>query len=105
MIWLDYRNTTGWELDLGSVALAGHEWEVWSATAGGGASSWTYLAYLIKPTMVNSVTDFDLLSFIDDAAARGLLPSSSYLYAIQAGNELRSGGVPYTNHAFSVAIQ
>ncbi len=105
MIWLNYRNTTGWEQDLGSVSLAGHEWEVWSATAGGGANSWTYLAYLIQPSMVNSVSDFDILAFIDDAVSRGLLPSTSYLYAIQAGNELRSGGVPYTNQTFSVAIQ
>jgi hypothetical protein len=105
MIWLNYRNTAGWETDLGSVALSGHDWEVWTFTAGTGASSWTYLAYLIQPSMVTSVTDFDILAFIDDAASRGLLPSTSYLYAIQAGNELRTGGIPYASHEFSVSIE
>ena len=105
MIWLNYRNAAGWEYDLGPVALDGYDWEVWTMTAGSGASSWTYVSYMIEPSMVTSVTDFDLLAFIDDAAARGLLPSTSYLYAIQAGNELRTGGLPYTNHAFSVSVQ
>ena len=43
--------------------------------------------------MVTSVTNLDLLSFIRDAQARGYLQSSWYLYAVQAGNELRSGGL------------
>jgi hypothetical protein len=104
MIWLDYRNTTGWEYDLGPVSLSGYDWEVWKATQGLGASSWTYVAYLIRPPMVTSVTDLDLYSFIQDAVTRGLVQSSSYLYAIQAGDEIRSGGLPFTISSFSVSI-
>jgi hypothetical protein len=104
MIWLDYKNTHGWQVDLGSVTLAGHTWEVWQATMGTGANSWTYLAYMIQSPMVTSVTDLDLNAFFRDAAARGYIQNSWYLYAIQAGNELRSGAIPYSSNSFSVSI-
>lgn len=104
MIWLDYQNTYGWQTDLGSVELSGYNWEVWTFAQGTGANSWTYLAYLIQPTMATSVTNFDLLAFFNDAQARGYLQSSWYLYAVQAGDEIRSGGLPYTNYSFSVSV-
>ncbi len=104
MIWLDYQNTYGWETDLGSVNLSGYNWEVWTFSQGGGANSWTYLAYLIQPTVVTSVTNFDLLSFFQDAQSRGYLQNSWYLYAVQAGDEIRSGGLPYDNYSFSVSV-
>jgi cellulose 1,4-beta-cellobiosidase len=104
MIWLDYKNVHGWQTDLGTVTLAGHTWEVWQATIGSGADSWTYLAYMIKSPMVTSVTDLDLNEFFRDLAARGAIQNSWYLYAIQAGSELRTGGVPYSNNSFSVSI-
>ena len=94
MIWLDYKNVHGWKTDLGSVTLAGHTFEVWHATMGAGANTWAYLAYIIAPPMVNSVKDLDLGAFLRDAAARGYIQNSWYLYAIQAGTELRTGGVP-----------
>ena len=93
MIWLDYKNVQGWQTDLGPVNLAGHTWEVWLATMGSGANSWSYLAYLIQGPTVTSVTDLDLGAFIRDAATRGIVQSAWYLYAIQAGNELRTGGI------------
>ncbi len=105
MIWLDYQNTYGWQRDLGSVNLSGYNWEVWTFTQGSGANAWTYLAYLIQPTMVTSVTNFDLLAFFKDAETRGYLQSSWYLYAVQAGDEIRSGGLPYANNGFSVSVQ
>jgi cellulose 1,4-beta-cellobiosidase len=104
MIWLDYKNVTGWQTDLGSVTLAGHTWEVWLATMGSGANSWTYLAYMLQSPMVTSVTDLDLNAFFKDATARGTIKDSWYLYAIQAGNELRTGGIPYQSGGFSVSI-
>jgi cellulose 1,4-beta-cellobiosidase len=104
MIWLDYKNVHGWQTDLGTVTLAGHTWEVWQATMGSGANSWTYLAYMIQSPMVTSVTDLDLNAFVRDAAARGYIQNSWYLYAIQAGSELRTGGIPYSSDSFSVAI-
>ena len=104
MIWLDYKNVQGWETDLGQVTLAGHTWEVWLATMGSGANRWTYLAYLIQSPTVTSVTDLDLGAFFRDAAARGIIQNAWYLYAIQAGNELRTGGIPYASNSFSVSI-
>jgi len=104
MIWLDYKNLAGWQVDLGSVTLSGHTWEVWQATMGSGNGGWTYLAYMIQPPMVSTVTDLDLGAFFQDAEARGLVQNSWYLYAIQAGNELRTGGIPYDNYSFSVTI-
>jgi Glycosyl hydrolase family 12 len=69
--------------------------ELW----GTGANSWTYLAYMIQSPMVTSVTDLDLNAFFRDAAARGTIQNSWYLYAIQAGNELRTGAIPYSNNS------
>jgi Glycosyl hydrolase family 12 len=104
MIWLNYKNLQGWEKHLGSVVLAGHTWDVWQATMGQGANSWTYLAYMIKAPMVTSVTDIDLGAFFKDATSRNIIQNSWYLYAIQAGNELRTGGIPYDSNSFSVSI-
>jgi cellulose 1,4-beta-cellobiosidase len=104
MIWLNYQNVHGWETDLGSVSLDGHTWEVWQFTQGTGDNSWTYLAYMIQAPMVTSVANLDLNAFFRDAASRGYLQNSWYLYAIQAGNEIRTGGLPYNNNSFSVSI-
>ena len=104
MIWLDYQNVSGWKKDLGTVSLGGHTWELWTFTQGTGADSWTYLAYMIQAPMVTSVTDLDLTAFIQDAVARGYVQNSLYLYAIQAGDEIRTGGIPYNHNSFSVSI-
>ncbi len=104
LIWLDYKNVDGWKTNLGTVTLAGHTWELWQATMGTGANSWTYLAYMIQAPMVTSVTDLDLNAFFKDAAARGYIQDSWYLYAIQAGTELRTGGVPFNHNSYSVTI-
>ncbi len=104
MIWLDYQNTTGWKSDKGAVTLGGYDWEVWTSTQAMSGDSWTYLAYLIHPPMVTSVTDLDLLAFIEDAESRSLIQSSFYLYAVQAGDELRTGGLPFMTTSFSVSI-
>jgi hypothetical protein len=54
--------------------------------------------------MMTSVTGFDLMAFVQDARARGYVQDSWYLYAIQAGIELRTGGLPYEHHSFSVSV-
>jgi hypothetical protein len=104
MIWLDYQNVGGWLNDQGSVSLAGHTWEVWQATQAVNGSSWTYLAYLIQGPTVTSVTDLDLLAFVQDARARGYVQAAWYLYGIQAGIEHRTGGLPYHHDSFSVSM-
>jgi cellulose 1,4-beta-cellobiosidase len=104
MIWLDYQNVTGWQTNLGSVSLGGYTWDLWQATFGTGDDAWTYLAYMIHAPMVTSVTDLDLNAFIQDAVSRGYVDNSWNLYAIQAGDEIRTGGLPYNHNSFSVAI-
>ncbi len=100
MIWLDYKNLTGWQNFKGSVSLGGYNWQVWQAAMSG----WTYLAYLIQGPVVTSVTNLDLNAFFQDAVTRGYVKNFWYLYAIQAGDELRTGGLPYNNVSFSVSI-
>jgi hypothetical protein len=104
MIWLDYQNVTGWQTNLGSVSLGGYTWDLWQTTFGTGDDAWTYLAYMIQAPMVTSVTDLDLNAFIQDAVSRGYVDNSWYLYAVQAGDEIRTGGLPYNHNSFSVAI-
>lgn len=103
MVWLDYRNTHGWKNDLGTVSIEGVDWEVWQATMNDGKGSWQYVAYLPK-TLMTSVKDLDLKKFLDDSQKRGYLRSDWYLYAVQAGNEMHSGGVPFTSEGFSVTV-
>ena len=107
MIWLDYNNAYGWKTHLGSVSLAGYTWDVWAADmlVGGASASWNYMNYILKPPMVTSVTKLDLNAFIRDAIQRGYAQNSWYLYAIQAGDELRTGGLPYDSNSFSVSIK
>ena len=57
---------------------------------------------MIQAPMVTSVTNLDLNAFFQDAVSRGYVQNSWYLYAIQAGDELRTGGLPYNNNSFSV---
>jgi hypothetical protein len=104
MIWLDYKNVHGWKTKLGTAELAGHTWDVWQSTFGTAPNTWTYLAYMIVSPMVTSVTNLDLNAFFKDATMRGQIQDSWYLYAIHAGSELRTGGVPFTNNSFSVSI-
>ncbi len=103
MIWLDYVNTNGWQYDQGPATIAGMKWEVWywKVDLGGGLRN--YVAYLAK-TPVNSVKDLDLKKFLDDSKKRGYIKPNWYLYAVLAGNEFKSGGVPFTTKSFSVSV-
>ena len=103
MIWLDYLNTPGWQNDQGSVSIDGADWELWQATQTSGSNSWTYLAYLAKAN-TTSVSGFDLMAFFQDALSRNFIQSSWYLYAVQAGIELMTGGIPYNSNSFSVTV-
>jgi cellulose 1,4-beta-cellobiosidase len=106
MLWLDAKNAKGWKDHLGTAKLGGYTWDVWVAdmAAGGALDSWTYMDYIIKGPAVTSVTNLDLNAFVKDAVARGYVQSSWYMYAIQAGMEVRSGGMPFTSNRFSIAI-
>jgi hypothetical protein len=106
MIWLDYKNAHGWKDHLGTAQLGGYTWDVWKADmlVGGASDSWGYMDYMIKPQMVTKVTNLDLNVFIQDAVKRGYVSPTWYLYAVQAGMEVRAGGMPFTSNSFSVTI-
>jgi hypothetical protein len=104
MIWLNYPNTSNGGTT-GSVNLDGYSWQISTFAAGGTGNSWTYLAYQIQPSsMVTSVTNLNLLAFFKDAESKGYIKSSWYLYAVQAGIELRTGGIPFSSDSFSVSV-
>jgi len=103
MVWLDYSDTNGWKTDLGPVTLGGKAWETWYCGSGESGSKWGYVAYLAKEK-VKSVKDLDLKAFLDDCAVRGYSKPSWYLSAVEAGNEIHSGGVPFTSKSFSVSV-
>lgn len=103
MIWLNYPNTSN-GATTGPINLDGYSWQLSTFAAGGTGNSWTYLAYQIGPSMVTSVTNLNLLAFFKDAESKGYIKSSWYLYAVQAGIELRTGGIPFTSNSFSVSV-
>lgn len=103
MIWLDYMNTNGWKTDLGSATIDGKDWEVWFCDANASGSKWGYIAYLAK-TMVTSVKDLDIKKFLDDGEKRGYIQPTWYLSAVEAGNEIHSGGIPFMSKSFSVSV-
>ncbi len=106
MIWLDYKNTSGYKDHLATASIAGHNWDVWKADmlVGGASDSWVYMDYIVKGSVLTKVTDLDLYAFIQDAINRGLVSPNWYMYAVQAGMEVRTGGIPFTSNSFSVTL-
>jgi len=102
MIWLDYQQTNGWKYDRGPVNIGGIVWEVWEWDLVTPTENHKYVAYLAK-TMTTSVKNLDVKKFLDDCQSRGFIKPSWYLYAVEAGCEIHSGGIPFTSQGFSVA--
>ena len=99
MIWLDYRgNVPPAGQKVGQVLIDGKNWTLWEGPIG-----WNYIAYLADDP-VTSVKDLDLMNFLKDSMSRGFIDSSWYLSAVEAGDELRTGGAPFTSHSFSVSV-
>ena len=103
MVWLDYLNTNGWKTDEGPATIQGMNWEVWRWDVDLGGGLRNYVAYLAK-THTDSVKNLDLKKFLDDSQTRGYIQPSWYLYAVEAGNEIASGGIPFTSKSFSVSV-
>jgi Glycosyl hydrolase family 12 len=76
-----------------AVTINGVSYTPWVATDGP-------ISYVMN-TLVTSVTDLDLLPFIDDAISRGLMTSSWYLIDVECGFEIWNGGVGLTISDFS----
>ncbi len=103
MIWLDYLDTHGWQYDKGPATIDGMNWEVWWWGVDDSGGKRNYIAYLAQ-TRTDSIKNLDLKKFLDDAQARGYIQPSWYLYAVEAGNEIASGGIPFTSKSFSVSV-
>jgi hypothetical protein len=103
MIWLDYHNAHAWQYDMGAVTLSGMKWEVWQWDTGWGSNKWKYVAYLCQ-TPVTSIKNLDIKGFLNDCQTRGYVKNSWYLSAVEVGNELSSGGIPFTSNHFSVSV-
>ncbi|GEM_PF-528302 len=103
MIWLDYFNTIPGPAKAAVVNLSGREWEVYQNDATAGANKWKYIAYLAK-TPVTSVKGLAVGDFLKDSISRGYIKPDWYLCAVEAGNEMRQDGVPFTSRNFSVSV-
>lgn len=101
MIWLDYMSGTiaGDQTAYTHVPIDGATWDI----SIGGAPGWNYVAYLAN-NPVTSFNDEDLLAFINDSIARGYVSNTWYLSSIDAGNEFRTDGVPFTSRGFNVSV-
>lgn len=106
MIWLNWRNVVDPTFNpIGSVSLANHNWDVLVAYNTIGNLSWTMLVYQIQGSGVDSVQGFDLMAFIQDAKARGYMQDTWYLDAVDGGDELRTGALPFEQYHYSVSVQ
>lgn len=103
MIWLDYRDTHGWQYDQGPATIDGMGWEVWKWDVPEGNGTRKYVAYLAKDR-TDSIENLDIKQFLDDSQKRGYIQPSWWLYAVEAGNEMNKGGVPFTSKSFSVSV-
>ena len=103
MVWVDYLNCSGWKDYVGPVTLSGQAWEVWQWDPSFNGQHWKYVAYLAKTKSTN-VINLDLNGFLKDSVARGFIQPSWYLYAVEAGNEMRKDGLPFTSKFFSCSV-
>lgn len=83
------------------VSVGGGLWEVWKGTV----NSWPYLAYRAKSPNAEATVSLDLAAFIRDAVANEGLPSSAYLWGVQAGFEIYRASGTFSTTAFTVSVQ
>jgi hypothetical protein len=101
MIWLDHVAGTdpGGTVVARDVPIAGATWDVWYARW-----AWHHVAY-VRTSPTSSVRDLDLHAFIRDAVGRGYLHEQWHLSGVEAGFELRRGGVGLRSEGFAVTVE
>jgi hypothetical protein len=103
MIWMNYMPGTGpgGSFQAGGVAIGNSptNWDVYEGPVG-----WNYIAFLADTPNVTSFNDVDILAFINYCVAQGYIQPSWSLGAIEAGIEIRTGGVPFSSSGFSAAV-
>ncbi|MCX7681315.1 MAG: cellulose binding domain-containing protein, partial [Anaerolineae bacterium] len=99
MLWLNHQgNVQPGGSQVGTVTIGGVTYEVWYASIG-----WNFVTYR-RTSPTNSVSNLDLMPFINDAISRGYLNRNHYLHAIEAGFELWVGGAGLTTNSFSASV-
>ncbi|MGL5866875.1 MAG: GH12 family glycosyl hydrolase domain-containing protein [Dermatophilaceae bacterium] len=87
MIWANHR---GGPQPIGTrtatVTLEGAAWDVWIGNIG-----WNVISY-VRQQPTNSMANFSVTAFVNDAVARGQIQRSWYLTNVQAGFEPWVGG-------------
>jgi hypothetical protein len=106
MIWLNYMPGTG---PAGSEqadgVTIGNTTTTWRVNEGptGGSPGWNYIAFMAD-TNITSFNDANILAFINYCVSQGYIQSTWYLSAIEAGIEMRTGGVPFSSTGFSASV-
>ncbi len=96
MIWLRSTGPAPIGAKVGTATVAGTTWEVWRGENGAQVLSY------VRVQPVDRVDGLDLMAFVRDANARGVLPPEWYLTSVQAGFEPWTGGTGLTTTAFAV---
>ncbi len=99
MIWINHLGSiqpVGSRVASG-VSVAGTSWDVWT-----GNSGWNVISY-VKTSGVTSVSNLNLVSFINDAVSRGQIQTSWYLIDVEAGFEIWQQGAGLASNSFSVS--
>lgn|GEM_PF-2547121 len=108
MIWMNYmpgtQPTGSWTAGNVQIgAYTGTNWEIYEGIAGGGSVTWNCISFLADKN-VTSFNDVDILAFIQYCETQGFIQPSWYLGAIEAGIEMRTGGVPFTSTGFQASV-
>ncbi len=102
MLWLNYMPGTGPGGSYVADGLTiGNTTTTWRLNEGN--VGWNYIAYMAD-TNITSFNNVDIQAFINDSVNRGYINSSWFLEAIEAGIEIRTGGVPFTSSGFSASV-
>jgi hypothetical protein len=102
MIWINYSGANPAGAQIGTVAIGGHTWGVFSQIMTSSTSSWNYIAYKIS-TVTDSVS-LDLKDFIHDALSRGIIYTPWKLNNMEAGFEIWSNGIGLTTKSYSASV-
>jgi Glycosyl hydrolase family 12 len=99
MIWTNHR---GRPQPIGSrvatVNLAGGSWDVWIGNIG-----WNVISY-VRTTPSNTLANFSVKAFTDDAVRRGKINTAWYMTSVQAGFEPWIGGTGLAVDQYSFNI-
>ncbi len=103
MIWLNYTPGTGPGGSYVTDGLTmGNTTTTWRLNEGFNGY-WNYIAYMADSN-ITAFNNVNILAFINDSVNRGYISSSWYLSAIEAGIEIRTGGVPFYSSGFSANV-